>query len=153
MSKSFKIAMPFLLLVMFWSCDKETEFLDLDRQYLHVADVVEYCQGSCNEIASWEQERVLVKGHLRDVGNDSVWADNTNKHRFYLLDIRNGIFVEVRVENDIEPVFDLLGTVQKTDMVFLDGTAQAVIASDGSECSKGMVLIVEQIENILINPE
>ena len=153
MIKKINIFIVGLLIVIGWACLKENELLNLDQQYLQVADVAEFCQGSCNEIASWEQQTVLVKGYLRDTGNDSIWNDNAEKRRFNLLDIRNGMSLEIRVEGDQDIIFNRLKTMKKLDLVFIRGTAIAVIAQDGDVCTKGVVLLVFNDSDIIINLE
>ena len=153
MSKLFKsLAFGLLVLIMI-GCSKENNSISLDQNYLQVADVVEYCQGSCNETADWEQSKTLVKGYLRDVGNDSVWQDNQEKRRFYLLDIRNGFSLEVRVDGDEDLIFSRLAGTVKSDLIFISGIANAVIAQEGSDCTKGVVLLVKNDKDIIINLE
>ena len=153
MSKRLSILLIWFLTLIFSGCSKKNDSIALGEQYLQVADVVEYCQTNCDEVASWEQSEVLVKGHLRNVGNDSLWSINQEKSRFYLLDIRNGFSLEINVEDDQDLIFSRLLMVKKSDLVFITGTAKAVIAQDGANCIKGVVLLINQDKDIIINLE
>ncbi|MCB2221443.1 MAG: hypothetical protein KQI35_13670 [Bacteroidetes bacterium] len=153
MSKSLCIFIPGVIVLLFLGCSKTNDTLVLDQRYLNIADVVEFCTGSCDVEAPWEQSTVLLKGHLRDAMNDSVQADNRIKNRFYLVDIRNGMFIEIRVENDHDQVFDQLESAMKQDIIYVSGKANAVSAFDGSECTKGVVVLIMSTTDLLINLE
>jgi hypothetical protein len=142
-----------MLLLLLLGCSKTDDSLELDQRYLNIADVVEFCTGFCDVEAPWEQSTVLLKGHLRDAVNDSVQADNRKKHRFYLMDIRNGMFIEIRVEDDHDLIFDQLKAVMKQDVVYVSGTAIAIIATDGSVCTKGVVILINSPSDLFINLE
>ena len=58
-----------------FSCAKQQDDLVLNANHLFVADVLEYCQGSCSGQLVWEGAEILVKGHLRDAGSDAVMLE------------------------------------------------------------------------------
>ena len=138
-------------LVLLGSCSKTQDELVLDSNYLTVADVLQYCQGSCDETDSWEGQTILIAGHLQNANNDSVFQENKDISRFYLLDIRNGMFLQVQVEGDEEVIFERLSTVNKMDKIFIRATASPVFAQDGNQCTKGVVILLEKLENLQIN--
>lgn len=143
---------PFIwILLVLISCSKENEPLELNEDYLHVADVMEYCQGSCTDVLEWEGSEILLKGHIPDVENDSVVMEYYNSSRFYLSDIRNGMFMEVRVMQDKDAIFEILFSLGKQDMCFIMGTTESVIVNEGNECMKGVVVEIVKSENIIIN--
>ena len=58
-----------------FSCSKQQESLILDKDYLSVSDLLQYCQGSCDEILEWENKDALVKGNIMSIGVDSIMND------------------------------------------------------------------------------
>jgi hypothetical protein len=138
-------------LMMLLSCEKSNEQLILDDEFLNVADVLEYCQGSCDQELSWENSSVWVKGHVLDISNNSVLQDYIERERFFLLDIRNGMLIEVRVEDDKADIFNLLQTLGKQDKLFLKTTAIALVLNEGNACEKGVFLSVMSVEDIQVN--
>ena len=133
------------------ACSVSDTELVLDKDYLHVADVQQYCQGSCTETLDWEGSRVLVKGHVRDVENDSITSDYYENSRFYLLDVRNGMFMEIRVTDNRDAIFGIIFSLGKQDRIHLNGTAASVVVNEGNECRKGVIVELDQVEDIQIN--
>jgi hypothetical protein len=133
------------------SCTKQQDDLDLDADYLQVADVLEYCQGNCTEQPEWEGAEILVKGYVPDVADEALMQELYQKQLFYLNDIRNGMFIEVRVEGDLDAIFAFLAGLIKTDQVLVRGTSQSVIVNEGDECMKGVVILIDNVEHIQIN--
>ena len=141
-----------LLLIMVFSCSREEqEDLDLGMDYLHVSDVSKYCQGPCGDVLDWEEAVILVMGHIPDVENEASMNEAFTKKRFFLHDIRNGMFIKIMVTGDEDAVFQLLGSLTKQDEVFIQGRAQAVIVNDSDECVKGLVVNLDSSGNIKIN--
>ncbi|MBN2172947.1 MAG: hypothetical protein JW731_02365 [Bacteroidales bacterium] len=143
-----RIIFRFIILFLLFACEKEQETIILDKQYLTVADLLEYCKGSCDVIQSWENQTALVKGHIMDFDSDSVIQEYYNKSRFYLQDIRNGMYMEVRVQDSKEAIFNIIMSGKKTDLFYIEGTATAVIANNDGECHKGVVVLLDQPNNI-----
>ena len=73
------------------------------------------------------------------------------KQLFYLHDIRNGMFLEVRVEGDLDAIFAFLAGLIRTDQVFIQGTTKSVIVNEGNECMKGVVIQIDNVEHIQTN--
>lgn len=144
-----------MLLVAFFpgllACSKLDEHLVLDKTYLFVADVLEFCQGGCNEKLDWESSTILIKGMVMDAGDDAAMLRNYQDDRFYISDIRNGMFMEVRVIGDKDEIFEILYGLNKKDMIFIEGTAESVIVNEGNECMKGVIIELAHPENIKIN--
>lgn len=151
MKATLKHITLFVLLLMASSCSKENEQLVLNSDYLYVADVLEYCQGSCNVQLDWEGSEVLVQGHVMDVENDSIMQDYMSNSRFYFSDIRNGMFMEIRVTGDEAAIFAFLENIGKQDRLFIRGTAESVIVNEGTECMKGVIIELFQAANIQLN--
>jgi len=145
------IAGLLILFQLFFSCAKQDENLVLNEEFLFVADVLEYCQGACKDLLDWENNEILVKGHVRDVKNDSVMLVYFEEGRFFLSDVRNGMFMEIRVEEDKDAIFEVLFGIQKNDMVFIRGIAESVIVNEGNECTKGVIIELTKSDNININ--
>ncbi len=139
-NKTFLYIISLSLLIIIVSCKKEQATLELAKDYLFVADVQHYCQGNCDETSDWENQSILAKGHLMGIENDSLMQEYYDNSYFYLKDIRNGIFIEIRVKSDKAGIFNKLSGGQKTDMLFLKGTAEAVTATSGQDCTKGVVI-------------
>ncbi len=141
-----------ILIIIFllagYSCDKQEDSLVLDENYLTVSDLSRYCTASCDETGDWENKPALVKGYLKGAGNDSLMQEFYNKELFYLEDIRTGLFLEIRITNDRDAIFNKLYSAQKTDMLYVKGTATPVEAYDGDQCTKGMVLTIDNAGNV-----
>lgn len=135
------------------ACEELQEPLVLDEDYLQVADVLENCQGSCQGSLSWENSPVWIQGFVPDVENDSILNEYQNDARFYLTDIRNGMFLDIRVEGDVDAIFQFLSGVTKNDRFFIRGVAESIIANQGSECTKGVVVVLSDVSNLDINLE
>lgn len=138
----------FLVLVASFSCRKEQDPLKLDNDYLFVTDIQQYCSGNCDEISIWENHNIYAKGHVIGIENDSLMQDYFNNNRFYLNDIRTGIFIMIRINDDKMRVFDKLNAGKKDNMLFLKGIAEAVIASSGEDCTKGVVIEISNADDI-----
>ena len=139
-NKTIFTILLFVILIASYSCKKEQASLELAKDYLFVADIQQYCQGNCNETSDWEMKAILAKGHVMGIENDSLMQDYYNNMHFYLKDIRNGIFIEIRIKGDKAGIFSKLYAGQKTDMLFLKGKAEAVTATSGEDCTKGVVI-------------
>ncbi|NOX46522.1 MAG: hypothetical protein GXO89_06040 [Chlorobi bacterium] len=129
-----------IFLIATYSCKKEQAPLELARDYIFVADIQQYCQGNCEETSDWEMQTILAKGHVTGIENDSLMQDYFDNSLFYLKDIRNGIFLEIRIKSDKAGIFSKLKAFKKTDMVFLKGKAEAITATSGEDCTKGVVI-------------
>ncbi len=151
MNRAMYILILALLCLGTLSCTKLQDDLDLDADYLHAADVLEYCQGNCNETLEWEGADILVKGYVPDVTDDAAMQELYQKQLFYLHDIRNGMFIEVRVVGDLDAIFAFLAGLIRTDQVFIHGTTKSVIVNEGNECLKGVVILIDHVEHIQIN--
>lgn len=138
-------------LMLLYACSVEDDQLVLDTDYLHVADVLQYCQGSCSGTLDWEGSEILLQGHVPDVTNDSILNDYYNRSRFYLSDIRNGMFMEIRVEGDQDAIFQFLSGVGKQDQVYIRGQAESVILNEGDECLKGVIVELDNVMDISLN--
>lgn len=145
------IAVILALFCGFVSCSKLDETLVLNEDYLSVADALEYCQGNCNQVMDWEDSEILVSGNIPDVTNDSIMMNYFEKSRFYLADIRNGMFIEILVEDDKDAIFEKISNLDKKDKVYIKGTTSSVIVSEGDDCQKGVVINLVHSDNININ--
>lgn len=137
-----------LLLVFLSACNKEQEPVILDADYMFVADVLQYCQGSCDDIYAWENSIVLVSGHILNFNNDSIRTEYYAKSKFYLQDIRNGMFIEVRIDENKDPIFEKIWPANHKNLFFIKGTAESVIATSSNDCTKGVVVSLIHPDNI-----
>ncbi|MCD4732265.1 MAG: hypothetical protein K8R74_16795 [Bacteroidales bacterium] len=138
-----------LLLVVFsGSCNKEQETVILDNDFLTVADVFQYCQGSCERTYDWENSPVLVKGHILNFNNDSIRLDYYAKSKFYLQDIRNGMYIEIRIDENKDPIFEKIWPADHKNLFFIRGTAESVTATSNGDCTKGVVVSLSHPDNI-----
>lgn len=128
------------LIVFSSSCNKEEQTLVLNEDFLTVADLLQYCQGSCDETLDWEGNPAWVKGHILNFNNDSIKNKYYNDSSFLLQDIRNGMLMEIRVEENKYPVFEKIWPADHKNLFFIKGTAKSIIASDNGECTKGVIL-------------
>lgn len=149
--KSKRLTYLFILALLFLSCNKENEHIDLVAGYLFVSDVLEYCQGSCEVLYDWENSDVLVKGHVMNIQNDSIYNDYYNNSRIYLEDIRNGLFMEIRITDQLDDIFDILNQVQKQDEVYIKGKTSSISIIDDNSCKKGVYIELSESQHILIN--
>jgi hypothetical protein len=133
------------------SCEKIDEAGFMDVPYHEVADVKEYCQGACESAYDWENKKIGVKGYIPGITDTEVMNDYKSSARFYLEDIRNGMFISIKVENNLNDIFDSLMLLQKNDRLFIKGIARPVTANDGTKCEKGMFMEISQLENIEVN--
>lgn len=148
-SKYINIRHLVLLLVLFSvACNKEQEPLVLDADFMTVADVFQYCQGSCDVIYNWESSPVLVKGYILNFNNDSIRQDYYTNSKFYLQDIRNGMFIEIRIDNNKDPIFEKIWLADHKNLFFIKGTAEPVIANSNGDCTKGVVVSLVHPDNI-----
>ena len=135
----FNIVMLCLLLFSV-SCNKEEQPLVLDKDFLTVADLLQYCQGSCDETLDWEGKPAWVKGYIMNFSNDSVRNKYYTDSSFLLQDIRNGMFIEIRVEENKDPVFEKIWPAGYKNLFFIKGTAKPVTATTNGECTKGVIV-------------
>ena len=131
-----------------FSCSKQQESLILDKDYLSVSDLLQYCQGSCDEILEWENKDALVKGNIMSIGVDSIMNDYYDENRFFLQDIRSGRFMEVRIIENKDPIFEKIRTASKKNLFKIKGETESVVALTDSECVKGVVLVLSHPNDI-----
>lgn len=143
----FKL-MVLLLVVVLNACNKEQEPVILDADYMKVADVFQYCQGSCDNVDDWEKSDVLVKGYILNFNNDSIRSEYYLKSKFYLQDIRNGMYIEIRIDENKDPVFEKIWPADNKNLFFIKGTAEPVIATNNDDCNKGVVVSLTHPDNI-----
>ncbi len=129
-----------LLVIMISACTKEQEPIIMDADYMTVADVFQYCQGSCDNTYDWENSPILVKGYILNFNNDSIRLDYYSKSKFYLQDIRNGMYIEVRVEGNKDPVFEKIWPADQQSLFFIKGTTEPIIATSNGDCTKGVIV-------------
>ena len=152
--KTFKHTGVFVLAILtFWTCNKQDETLDLNSGYHFVADLMEYCRGTCDETDPWENKATHVKGHIRDIENNSIVQSYYENSRFYLEDIRNGMFMEIRVVSSKDEVFDKIRQARKADRFYIRGIAVSVQAQNDGDCTEGVVIELYHDSNLLINAE
>ena len=137
-----------LLILLGFSCSKDQDVLILDSEYLSVSDLLQYCQGSCNQTYHWEYNPAMVMGHIKDIGNVNTMQNYYENNRFFLFDIRTGINMEIKISDDKDAIFDMINTGIKTDLFYIKGIAEPLTAFTGDGCTKGMVLNLNQHENI-----
>lgn len=137
-----------LLVIIISACTKEQEPIVLDADYLTVADVFQYCQGSCDRTYDWESSPILVEGYILNFNNDSIRLDYYSKSKFYLQDIRNGMYIEVRVDENKDPIFEKIWPANHKNLFYIKGTAEPVIATSVGECNKGVVVSLVHPDNI-----
>lgn len=143
----------FLLLMVFIqiSCEKTDESGFLDNPYHHVADVKEYCNGACETLYDWENADIGIKGHIRGINNTETMNQYRTSAHFFLEDVRNGMFAEIKVKDNIDIIFDTLMVLQKNDQLFIKGIARSILATDGTKCKKGVFIDLCELENIKLN--
>lgn len=137
-----------LLVIILSACTKEQESVILDSDFLTVADVFQYCQGSCDKTYDWENSALLVKGYILNFNNDSIRLDYYSKSKFYLQDIRNGMYIEVRVDENKDPVFEKIWPADNKNLFFIKGTAEPLTATSNGDCTKGVVVSLIHPDNI-----
>ena len=140
----------FLLMV---SCSKKEDAIDLSANYLQVADIIHYCSGSCDETDAWENSQVWVKGNIRDLDNETVMNSYFDQSRFYLEDIRNGFYIDIRIVSSKDEIFDKILKARKTDRFYIKGTAVAIFAYEDDKCSKGVIIELSSETDLTINAE
>ncbi len=150
-SKQYYRILICLLSIFLLSCEKldETNFLDIPYHY--VADIKQYCQGACEETYDWENREFGIEGHIPDIENDITMQGYKEESHFYLSDIRNGMIIDIKIQDGLNEIFDTLFTLQKTDKLFIRGVARAISATDGKKCEKGVFIDLYGLENININ--
>ncbi len=134
------IVIILILTLTVFGCSKQQESLILDKDYLTVSDLLQYCQGSCDELLEWENKDALVKGHIISIGVDSIMNNYYDDSRLFLLDIRNGKFMEVRIIENKDPIFEKIRIASKKNLFYIKGETESIIALTDSECVKGVVL-------------
>ena len=143
------IVLAMMLVIV--SCSKQDDDLSLDSDYLPVSDVLEYCQGDCGDLLEWEGSEIRVKGHIPDVEDEEAMNAAYAAGRFYLHDIRNGMFIEIRTGSDKDAIFLFMNSLSKQDEVYIRGVAESVIVNEGNKCIKGVVLVLNSSQDIDIN--
>ncbi|MCB0807252.1 MAG: hypothetical protein KDC05_15750 [Bacteroidales bacterium] len=143
----------FLLLAIVCGCSKTGDSFYPDGQYHTVSDVVQYCSGSCDSENDWEGNDIRVKGHIRNRANDGIMNTYFAGSYFYLEDIRNGFFMEIRVVASKGDIFDRITQSIPADIFYITGKAVAVEVDDGENCEKGVIIELDNIDNILLNAE
>jgi hypothetical protein len=138
----------FYLLFIILSCSKDQQIVILDRDYLFVADILQYCQGDCDKTDDWENKTAKVKGCIKDIESDAKMDEYYSKGKFSLEDIRNGMYLEVRVSDNKDDIFEKIGNASKTDYIFIDGILNAVYGTGDDGCEKGVIVIVSHPDNI-----
>lgn len=147
--KHIWIKLIILLFVSITSaCNKEQEPLVLDASFMTVADVLQYCQGTCDEVFDWENAEVLVQGYILNFNNDSIRQDYYSNSKFYLQDIRNGMFIEIRIDDNKDAVFEKIWPADQKSHFYIKGTAEPVIATSDGDCTKGVVVSLVHPDNI-----
>ena len=137
-----------LLVLVLSACNKEQEPIILDADFMTVADVFQYCQGSCEYVNDWEKSAVLVKGYILNFNSDSIRSDYYSKSKFYLQDVRNGMFIEVRIDENKDPIFEKIWPADNKNLFFIKGTAEPVTATSNGDCTKGVVVSLIHPDNI-----
>jgi len=137
-----------LLVITLNACNKEQEPVILDSNFMTVADVFQYCQGACDKTYDWENSPVLVKGHILNFNNDSIRLDYYAKSKFYLQDIRNGMYIEIRIDENKDPIFEKIWPADHKNLFFIRGTAESVTATSNGDCTKGVVVSLSHPDNI-----
>lgn len=137
-----------LLMVVMSACNKEQEPIMMDADYMTVADVFQYCQGSCDNTYDWENSPLLVKGYILNFNNDSIRQDYYTRSKFYLQDIRNGMYIEVRVEENKDPVFEKIWPADHQSSFYIKGTAEPVTATSNGDCTKGVIVSLVHPDDI-----
>ena len=113
-----------------------------------VADVYQYCQGTCDTIYGWENSDVLVQGYILNFSNDSIRQDYYSNSKFYLQDIRNGMFIEIRIDENRDAVFEKIWPADHKSQFFIKGTTEPVIAFSDDDCTKGVVVSLVHPDHI-----
>lgn len=148
-SKYMVIGLLVLLAVSFLgACNKEQQPVILDADFMTVADVFQYCQGACDIIYDWENSDVLVQGYILNFSNDSIRQDYYLNSKFYLQDIRNGIFIEIRIDENQDAVFEKIWPADHKNQFFIRGATLPVTASSDGDCTKGVVVSLVHPDNI-----
>lgn len=137
-----------IALITLFSCGKEQDPLILDMDYQTVADILQYCQGSCGETSDWENQAIWVTGYILNFNNDSIKNDYYNSGKLFLQDIRNGMFIEIRTTLNKDPIFEKIWPADNKNIFYIKGTAVPVIASDDGHCTKGVVVTLIHPDNI-----
>ena len=137
-----------LLVIIISACNKEQEPIIMNADYMTVADVFQYCQGSCDNTYDWENSPLLVIGYILNFSNDSIRQDYYSQSKFYLQDIRNGMFIEIRIDDNKDPIFEKIWSANHKNLFFIKGTAEPVIADNNGDCIKGVVVSLVHPNNI-----
>jgi len=147
--KIIGIKLCVLLFVIFISaCNKEQESIILDDRFLTVADAFQYCQGSCETTYVWENSSIQVKGYILNFNNDSIRLDYYSKSKFFLQDIRNGMYIEIRIDENKDPIFEKIWPADHKNLFYIKGTAVAVTATNNGDCTKGVVVSLNHPDDI-----
>lgn len=129
-----------LLVFILYACNKEQEPIILVGDFLTVADAFQYCQGTCETTYDWENSSINVQGHILNFNNDSIRQDYYSNSKFYLQDIRNGMYIEVRIDENKDPIFEKIWPADHKNQFYIKGTAVAVTATNNGDCTKGVIV-------------
>lgn len=151
MLKYFIYIITGLFILFTFSCSKDEQPLKLDSEYFSVSDLLQYCQGSCNDTHDWEQNPAWVKGHIVDVQDTNTIHNYYDNDRFFLMDIRTGINMEIKISDDKDAIFNVISAGIKTDIFYMKGKAEPLTAITEDGCTKGMRLSINNDMDISIN--
>jgi hypothetical protein len=146
-------AFVLLILLLTVTCSEKSESLDLSSDYLTVTDLLEFCKGSCDTEPDWENKPALVMGHITGIENDSILDHYRNSGKFFIEDIRNGMSMGIWIINDTLDILNIIDQGLKTDCYFFRGITGSVLAYQGNECTRGVVLLISKAEDINKNTE
>lgn len=152
-SRFVSVILVCLIVSLNSSCEKMDESGFLDVSYHQVTDVKQYCQGICEDSFDWENHEIGIMGYIPDIENDATLEEYKSGSHIFLSDIRNGIIVDIKIQEGLNEIFDTLYTLQKTDKLYIQGIARSVMASDGQNCEKGVFIDLYGIENVKINSQ
>ena len=155
MKKTIKQILVFSIILfsqILFSCSKKEEVLDLDADYLTVADVIKYCERECDEELDLIGESVKVKGHLkRGSHNKFIYNQAFNKVVFGLIDIRNSKVLTIQIKDDSINIANKLNNVN-SEMIFLDGKIlYDNDATSNKGCNKDLFIEIFNADDIKIN--
>jgi hypothetical protein len=151
MLKYFIYVIIGLFILFTFSCSKDQQPLKLDSEYFSVSDLLQYCQGSCNETYDWEHNPAWVKGRIVDVQDTNTIQNYYDNDRFFLTDIRTGINMEIKISADRDAIINIIQNGIKTDIFYIKGKAEPMTAITDEGCTKGMRLSINDDTDLSIN--
>ena len=57
-----------------------------------------------------------------------------------MQDIRNGMYIEVRIDENKDPIFEKIWPADNKNQFYIKGTAVAVTATNNGDCIKGVIV-------------